>query len=184
MFFVSAIQTRKNARAQLPTKAMATAPTMSTTRRKIDNRFNSPKSRPIMSDVCNERTPLHASLTPTSPLGMRIRLPSRCAGIPNNAAISLAIAATICIKPCTTGTSIGVTHGTATNIKRIGNAKCRSQGVPPLRQTYKSVRVATMDAWTQLSGRQSGFPISKRRTGRSKRSAAKPISAAIIAATR
>src|SRR5438876_4927051 len=32
---------------------------------------SSPKSRPIMSDVCNERTPLQASFTPTRPFGTK-----------------------------------------------------------------------------------------------------------------
>ena len=113
-------------------KAIATAPAIKTKRCKIDNRFSSPKRRPIMSDVCNERTPLHASFTPTTPSGIRIRLPWNCAGIPQRVTASLAIAATTRINPCTIGCSIGVTHGTAISVNATGNAKCFSHGAPPI----------------------------------------------------
>src|SRR5260370_9003814 len=73
------------------------------------------------------------------------------------------------------GTSIGVTHGTATKKNAIGKAKWRSHGFPPADQMYRSVRVATEAAWIQPSGRHSGVPISKRRIGKRRRSAGMPM---------
>ncbi len=84
-----------------------------------------------MSEVWSERTPLHASLTPTTPLFTRMRLPSSCAGIPKRVSVSVATEATIRISHCTSGASIGVTHGTATRMKQTGNAKCRTAFRPP-----------------------------------------------------
>src|SRR5438045_9020187 len=72
------------------------------------------------------------------------------------------------------GTSIGATHGTATKKNAIGKAKCRSHGFPPTDHIYKRVSVATEAVWSQPSGRQSGFPISKSRIGKSIRSAGMP----------
>src|SRR4029453_9441095 len=72
------------------------------------------------------------------------------------------------------GTSMGVTHGIATKKNPIGKAKWRSHGFPPADHIYKSVSVATEAAWIQPSGRHSGVPISKRRIGKSRRSAGTP----------
>ena len=102
---------------------MRIAPPMSVMRRKTESLFSSPKSKPIMSDVCNERMPLHASFTPTRPLATRIRLPSTCAGIPRSIAVSAATLATTRISPWMMGTSTTVGHGTATKINATGNAK-------------------------------------------------------------
>src|SRR5213076_3276322 len=71
-FSVAAMRTRKTARTKFANNAMATADATSTTRRNTESRFNSPKSRPIISDVCNERMPLHASFT---------RVNEACSGI-------------------------------------------------------------------------------------------------------
>src|SRR6266478_5700886 len=78
------------------------------------------------------------------------------------------------------GTSIGVTHGTATKKNAIGKAKWRIHGFPPADQIYKSVKVATEAVWIQPSGRHSGVPISKRRIGKRRRSAETPINAATV----
>ena len=119
-----------------------------------------------MSEVCSERTPLHASFTPTTPLLIRMTLPSSCAGTPKSAIVSVAIPATIRMRPCTIGPSIGVTHGTATKINATGKAKCRTQGRPPICRKKSNVIPTTIAACIQPSGRQSGLPSSKRRTGR------------------
>ena len=84
-----------------------------------------------MSEVWSERTPLHASLTPTTPLLTRMRLPSSCAGIPKRVSVSVATEATIRISHCTSGASIGVSHGTATRMKQTGKAKWRTAALPP-----------------------------------------------------
>src|SRR5712691_11271993 len=73
------------------------------------------------------------------------------------------------------GTSIGVTHGTETKKNAIGKVKWRSHGLPPADYIYRRVSAATEAAWIQPSGRHSGVPISKRRTGKSRRSAGTPI---------
>ena len=150
---------------------MTTAHTTSARRRNTESRFTSPKSRPIMSDVCNERIPLHASFTPTRPLLTRIRLPSTCAGVPSNIAVSAATCATMRINPWITGVSRAVGHGTAMKINATGNAKWRSHAFPPADQRSKSVNVTTAKAWIQASNRHSGFAISKRRSGSSNSSA-------------
>ena len=56
-----------------------------------------------MSEVCSERTPLHASFTPTSPVLTRITLPSSSAGMPHRFNVSDAMKATTRIRPCTIG---------------------------------------------------------------------------------
>ncbi len=84
-----------------------------------------------MSDVWSERTPLQASLTPTTPSRMRITLPSSCAGMPKSVIVSVAIPATMRIRPWTMGASMGVTHGTATKMNATGNAKWRIHARPP-----------------------------------------------------
>src|SRR5207245_10065151 len=131
IFLVAAIQTRKTARERFAASAIAIAPATSTKRREIDSRFSSPKNSPVISAVCNERTPLHASFTPTSPLLTRMRFPSSCVGIPNSVTVYAATAATARIRPWMMGTSIGVTHGTATKKNAIGKAKWRVHGFPP-----------------------------------------------------
>src|SRR5438270_10446105 len=73
------------------------------------------------------------------------------------------------------GTSIGATHGTATKKNAIGKAKWRTHGFPPTDHIYKRVSVATEAAWSQPSGNQSGFPISKSRIGKSRKSAGTPM---------
>src|SRR5205085_12584508 len=80
------------------------------------------------------------------------------------------------------GSSIGVTHGTATSTKRIGNEKCRSQVFPPIDQRKTSVIVTTQIACSQLNGRQSGLPISKSRIGNKSASAVIAIAIAIVRA--
>src|SRR6266542_2540 len=85
------------------------------------------------------------------------------------------------------GPSIGVTHGTATKMNATGKAKWRSHEAaagPPTHQRYKRDSVTTDAVWSQAIGRHSGLAISKRRTVRSNRSAARPTSTAIIAAAR
>ena len=164
--------TRKTARRKLAKSAMTTAHATSAMRRNTESRFTSPKSRPIMSDVCNERIPLHASFTPTRPLLTRIRLPSTCAGVPSNIAVSAATCATMRINPWITGVSRAVGQGTAMKINATGNAKWRSHAFPPAHQRSKSVNVTTAKAWIQASNRHSGFAISKRRSGSSNSSAA------------
>src|SRR5439155_20167780 len=124
--------------------------------------------RPIIRDVCKERTPLHASFTPTSPLLTRIRFPSSCVGIPKSVTVSAATRATARIRPWIIGASIGVTHGTATKKNAIGKAKWRSHGFPPADQMYKSARIATEPVWTQQSGRHDGVPFSNDRMEKSK----------------
>src|SRR5204863_3605661 len=79
---------------------------------------------------------------------------------------------------------MGEIQGTATKMNATGNAKCVSHGLPPIFQIKAEVIETAIAACSHPSGRQSGFPISKRRTGKSKRSAVSPISAAIIAAAR
>ena len=133
MLRVAAIQTRKNARAKLATIAIASAPRISKTRFATESRFSSPKSSAIMSEVCNERTPLHASFTPTRPLLTRMRLPSSCAGIPQRLSASVAVAATVRMRPCTMGCSIGEIHGTATKKNKTGKLKCFTHAHPPAR---------------------------------------------------
>ena len=166
-------------RTQFATKAVATAAQTSSSRRGIDSRFNSPKSSPIMSEVWSERTPLHASFTPTSPVFTRITLPSSCAGIPQRFSVSDAMEATTRIRPCTIGTSMGATQGTATKINATGNAKCVSHGLPPIFQIKAKVTKTAIAACNHSSGRQSGFPISKRRSGNSTRRAEIETNAAI-----
>src|SRR5437016_8881774 len=73
------------------------------------------------------------------------------------------------------GTSIGVTHGTATKMNATGKAKWRSHGFPPADQMYKSVSAATEAVWIQPSGRHSGVPISKSRIGERRTSAGAPM---------
>src|SRR6266853_3396594 len=73
------------------------------------------------------------------------------------------------------GTSIGVTQGTAVKKNAIGKAKWRSHGFPPADHIYRRVSAATEAAWIQPSGRHSGVPISKRRIGKSRRSAGTPM---------
>ena len=51
--------------------------------------------------------------------------------------------------------------------------------LPPAHQINNSVSVTTAVAWTQASNRHSGFAISNKRTGRSRRSAAIAIAEAI-----
>ena len=143
-FSVAAMSTRKTARTKLANNAMATAHTASATRRDTESRFNSPKSRPIMSDVCNERMPLHASFTPTSPLLTRIKLPSTSAGVPSNIEASAATRATTRMRPWITGVSSDVGQGTATRMNAMGNAKWRSHAVPPRHQISKSVKVTAI----------------------------------------
>ena len=167
MLFVAAIQTRKNARQKFAAIAIATAPATSAARRQIDSLFTSPKSSPIIREVCNERTPLQASFTPTKPLPTRIKFPSNCVGIPKRFSVSDTAAAMPCIRPWITGASIGVTHGTATKMNAIGKAKCRTQEGPASYHMYKRVRVTATAACSQPRGRQSGFPISNNRNGRS-----------------
>ena len=145
-FSVAAIRTRKTARTKLANSAMATAHATRATRRNTENRFNSPKSRPIISDVCNERMPLHASFTPTRPVLTRIKLPSTCAGVPSSIAVSAATRATTRMRPWITGVSSDVGQGTATKINATGNAKWRSHASPPAHQISKSVSVTTAAA--------------------------------------
>ena len=118
-----------------------------------------------MSEVCNERIPLHASFTPTRPLLTRIRLPSTCAGVPSSIAVSAATRATTRINPWITGVSRAVGQGTAMKMNTTGNAKYQSHLFPPAPQRSKSVNVMTTKAWIQASNRHSGLAISKRRTG-------------------
>ena len=179
-FSVAATMTRKTARIKLARSAMTTAQTTSARRRNTESRFTSPKRRPIMSDVCNDRIPLHASFTPTRPLLTRIRLPSTCAGVPSSIAVSAATRATTRINPWITGVSRAVGHGTAMKINATGNAKWRSHALPPAPHRSKSVSVTTAKAWIQASNRHSGFAISKRRSGSSKRSAVRPTTPARI----
>ena len=174
------MRTRKTARTKLANNAMATAHATSVTRRNTDSRFSSPKSSPIMSDVCNERMPLHASFTPTRPLLTRIKLPSTCAGVPSSIAVSAATRATTRMRPWITGVSSGVGQGTATKINTTGNAKWRSHPAPagPAHQISKSVNTTTAAAWTQASNRHSGFAISNSRAGNSKSSATIDVASA------
>src|ERR1041385_4956823 len=167
MLFVAAIQTRKDARQKFAALATPTAPITRAARRPIDSLFISPKSSPIMREVCNERTPLQASSTPTKPLPTRIKFPSNCVGMPKRFSVSDTAAAMPCIRPWITGASIGVTHGTATKMNATGKAKWRRQEMPPRNHIYKRVRVTAAAACSQPSGRQSGFPISNNRSGRS-----------------
>src|SRR4029079_17130249 len=81
--------------------------------------------------------------------------------------VSVATAATSCIRPWTIGPSIGLIHGTATRMKQTGNAKCRTATLPPQYQIARSVRLTTTSAWIHESGRQSGLATSKRRIGAS-----------------
>src|SRR6266446_1145662 len=69
------------------------------------------------------------------------------------------------------GTSIGVTHGTATKKNATGKAKWRSHGFPPTDQIHRRVSPATEAVWVQPSGRHSGVPISKSRIGKRRKSA-------------
>src|SRR4029077_15081332 len=78
-----------------------------------------------------------------------------------------------------TGTSSAVGHGTATKKNATGNAKWRTHGLPPTHHRYKRASVATAAAWIHPSGRHSGVAISKRRTGKRRKSAAMPMNAAI-----
>src|SRR6516162_7537917 len=73
-----------------------------------------------------------------------------------------------------TGTSIGVTQGTATKKNAIGKAKWRSHGFPPADHMYRRVNAATETVWIQPSGRHSGVPISKSRIGKRRRSVGTP----------
>src|SRR5258705_6042215 len=79
------------------------------------------------------------------------------------------------------GTSSAVGHGTATKKNATGNAKWRTHPAPagPTYHRYKRVSVATEAAWIHPSSRHSGDAISKRRTGKRRKSAVIPMNAAI-----
>src|SRR5438876_1873536 len=73
------------------------------------------------------------------------------------------------------GTSIGVTHGTATKKNATGKAKWRSHGFPPADQIHRRVSPATEAVWIQPSGRHSGVPISNSRIGKRRKNAGTPM---------
>src|SRR3954469_13296066 len=72
------------------------------------------------------------------------------------------------MSPWMIGCSIPVGHGTATRKKRIGKAKCFSQGRPPARHIKISAKPTTTIEYVQLSGRQSGFATSMSRMGKTR----------------
>src|SRR5439155_9248575 len=75
---------------------------------------------------------------------------------------------------------MGETQGTATKMKATGKAKCVSHGLPPIFQIKAEVMETAIAACSHPSGRQSGFPISKRRNGNSAANASRTVMAATM----
>src|SRR5437763_10729137 len=70
---------------------------------------------------------------------------------------------------------MGEIHGTATKKNNTGKAKWRNHVRPPPDQIANKVNDAEIARCSQPSGRQSGFAISKSRSGKSGRSARTPM---------
>ena len=110
-----------------------------------------------MSAAWRDRTPLHASSTPSSPDLISMTFPCWTAATPAIVRISTVVEATTRIKLCVSGISTTWGQGTAVKRKQTGKAKCHSHFAPPTQAMMPSVRSTTSTAINQPQRLQSGL---------------------------
>ncbi len=172
---VVALQLRKNVRQRLNVNAQPAPQTRSTARRAAFNRKNSPKKADAMSVPASDRMPLHASSTPTEPVATSITLPLCSAGILKRFKNSTVTEVTADVSFCKTACSIASGHGNAKKMSKNGPTKWRTHRRPPTAPTSARLKATTMAAWSQLSGRQSGFDSSTALIGSNNNSPTTPL---------